>query len=41
MVVVSRVGVVSFGIISGLLAIALQELGLSLGWVYDAMGCAL
>jgi len=37
-VFVARVGVVSYGIISGLVAIALLELGLNLGWVYDAMG---
>lgn len=38
MILVSRVGVVAFGIISGLIAIALFALGLSLGWVYNAMG---
>lgn len=37
-VLLSRVGIVCFGIISGLLAIALLQLGLSLGWVYLAMG---
>ena len=30
--------VVGYGIVSGLLAISLLELGLNLGWVYDAMG---
>jgi hypothetical protein len=38
MVFVSRVGVVGYGVVSGLVAIALKELGLNLGWVYDAMG---
>ena len=34
----SRIGVIGYGIISGMLAVTLQQLGLGLGWVYNAMG---
>ena len=37
-ILMSRVGVFGFGIISGMLAVTLQQLGLNLGWVYNAMG---
>ncbi len=37
-ILMSRVGVFGFGIISGMLAVCLQQLGLNLGWVYNAMG---
>jgi len=37
-ILMSRVGVVCYGIISGMLAVTLQQLGLNLGWVYNAMG---
>jgi SSS family transporter len=37
-ILMSRIGVVGFGIISGMLAVCLQQLGLGLGWVYNAMG---
>ena len=37
-ILMSRVGVVGYGIISGMLAVTLQQLGLGLGWVYNAMG---
>ena len=37
-IMMSRVGVVCYGIISGMLAVTLQQLGLNLGWVYNAMG---
>ena len=38
MIVVSRIGVVIWGIISGVIAIILFELEIGLGWVYGAMG---
>ena len=38
---VSRMGIVGFGIFSGILAIILFEIGLSLGWVYLFMGIAI
>jgi len=37
-ILMSRVGVFGYGIISGMLAVTLQQLGLNLGWVYNAMG---
>lgn len=37
-ILVARVGVFGYGLISGMLAVTLQQLGLSLGWVYNAMG---
>lgn len=35
---VSRVAIVAYGILSGVFAIILQEIGLNLGWVYLFMG---
>jgi Na+/proline symporter len=35
---VSRIGVVAFGFFMGILAIILNAIGLSLGWVYLFMG---
>eukprot|EP00951_Prasinocladus_malaysianus_P037694 scaffold406859_cov37-Prasinocladus_malaysianus.AAC.1 len=35
---VSRIVVVTYGVLSGALAVGLLALGLSLGWVYLAMG---
>lgn len=34
MLFVSRVMVIVFGVLSGVLAIVLMKIGLSLGWVY-------
>ena len=34
----ARLGVFGYGAISGMLAVSLQQLGLNLGWVYNAMG---
>lgn len=36
---VSRICVLCFGIFMGVLAIILNEAGVSLGWMYLAMGC--
>ncbi|GAQ85757.1 solute:sodium symporters [Klebsormidium nitens] len=36
---VSRYCVLGFGLFMGVLAIALQKAGVSLGWMYEAMGC--
>ena len=38
MILVSRIGVCIWGVISGVIAIILFELGIGLGWVYCAMG---
>ncbi|GBF91893.1 urea active transporter [Raphidocelis subcapitata] len=38
MIFVSRCGVIAYGILSGVLAILLLKIGLSLGWVYLFMG---
>jgi len=38
---ISRAGIVCFGILMGVLAIVLFEIGLSLGWVYLFMGIAI
>jgi Na+/proline symporter len=38
MIFVSRCGVIAYGIMSGVLAILLLKIGLSLGWVYLFMG---
>ena len=34
----SRIGVIAYGILSGVFAVILFKIGLSLGWVYLAMG---
>jgi SSS family transporter len=37
-ILMSRIGVFGYGVISGLLATTLLQLGLNLGWVYNCMG---